>query len=490
MRTALALSIFVCAVAGTTTAPAVERGDPLAAEREFRVARRLAAEGSPQAAAALRRVFELDPSGPLADDALLEQALLSPVAGWPDELGGLDMVAAPGVRSLIDRVLSEFPDGDRALEARYRRGLLRFEPVPGHDAAAGRAELIVAATADNPGPWSSRARFALAWLLERDGQYERAAEAYTRIVVDRPRSDAAGRAQMALGRLALRDERYGEAARWLEEAIDEGLRGDTLAPALRECAARRLFGGAGDPRRGETTLAAGARSVSGMAATPEGELLLADRREGKVRAFRDDGSLIAEWSLEDPGLLLVDEAGRAHVAAGGALYRLAPGGMRVHAASLGDYAPPTAVTAGRGGFWVLDKRGQRIGRIQPGAPAPLELWSGRGSKLVALVWDGRRLLALDSRTRTLIAITAAGIPRTLATLDLDRPTELAVDASGRISVLDPRAGQVRILDSRGAELDRFGAESQRVERLTALASGVDGMLHLFDESSGKWVRIP
>ena len=60
-------------------APTLAQAD---AEAEFRVARRLVAEGSPQAADALDRVFRLDPDGPLADDALLERALLVGMAGW------------------------------------------------------------------------------------------------------------------------------------------------------------------------------------------------------------------------------------------------------------------------------------------------------------------------------------------------------------------------------------------------------------------------
>jgi len=490
MRARPVCGIVVCAGVILSLVQAAEPADPAAAEREFRIARRLAAEGSPQAAAALQRVYELAPQGPLADDALLDRALLSAVAGWPDELGRLDMVAAPGVRSLIDRVITEFPGRDRALEARYRRGLLRLEPVPGHDAAAGRADLIAVATAEESGPWPGRARFALAWLLERDGRYERSADAYTRIVVDRPRSETATRARVALGRLALRDERYPDAALWLQAALDGGSPHDASAGPLRECASRRLFGVAGVPARTATSLAPGARSVSGMAATPASELLLSDRRSGKVQGFRDDGSLLDEWMIEDPGIVVIDEAGRAHLAAAGALYRLEQGGTRVQTASLGDYAPATAVAAGRGGFWVLDRKGQRIGRIQPGAPAPLELWSGRGSKLVALVWDGRRLLALDSRSGTLLTITAAGVPRTLATLDLDRPSGLAVDPSGRIAVSDARAGQVRVLDPRGVELDRFSAESLGLGRVTELSYGMDGLLHLFDESSGQWVRVP
>ena len=57
--------VTVALAAGIAATPLVA-SDPAAAKRQYRVARRLAAEGSPDAAAALRRVVELDPRGSLA----------------------------------------------------------------------------------------------------------------------------------------------------------------------------------------------------------------------------------------------------------------------------------------------------------------------------------------------------------------------------------------------------------------------------------------
>ena len=490
MRVAgIIVSLFLV-LAVPSVVSGAERGDPEAAERQYRIARRLAAEGSPQAAAALRKVVELDPRGPLADDALLEDALLSPVAGWPEEIGRLDMVQAPHVRSLLDRVLTEFPQADRAHEARCRRALLRLEPVPGHDAAAARTDLIVVATAPEAGSWGTRSRYALAWLLERAGQHERADEAYVRIVIDAPDSAAATRARAALGRAALREERFGDAARWLQSALDRELPRSSLAAPLRECAVRRLLDAAGAPGRDGEAVTLGASAVSGLVVTPAGVLLLSDRREGRVQGYREDGTLASEWLLPAPTGIVLDEAGRAYALDEEAIYRLNDDGTRTHAASVGDFAPATAFAAGRGGFWILDRKGQRIGRVQPGAPAPRELWQGRGSKLIALVWDGRRLVALDSRSKTLITIAANGTPRTLAASGLTRPNILAVDPAGRIAVLDSRAGQVSIRNQRGAELKRFSTAELGMEQPSAMTFGIDGRLHIFDEQSGLWVRLP
>jgi len=481
---------LVLALAIPSVAPCADREDPEAAERQYRIARRLAVEGSPQAATALRKVLELDPRGPLADDALLEEALLSPLAAWPEEIGRLDMVAAPRVRTLLDRILSEYARGDRAYEARYRRALLRLEPVPGHDAGAARTDLIEVATAPEAGAWGARSRYALAWLLERDGQHERAGEAYARIVIEASESEVGTLARAALGRVALREERFGDAARWLQSALERDLPEHSLAAQLRECAVRRLLDETGNAGREGEAVTLVVDAVSGMAATPDGVLLLSDRRGGRVQGYREDGTLAAEWFLDAPTGIVLDEAGRGYALDEESLYRLDAGGTRTHVASVGDYAPAIAFAAGRGGFWVLDRKGQRIGRIQPGAPAPRGLWEGRGSKLVAMIWDGRRLVVLDSRSRTLIAIAANGTPRTLATSGLARPNALAADPSGRIAVLDSRAGEVSILNERGAEVKRFSTAELGMERPSALTFGIDGRLHLFDEESGLWVRLP
>ena len=81
---------------------AVSRADADAAREQYRVARRLAAEGSPEARSALQRVVALDPGGELADDARVEQARLDLGLGWPEGVGGLDAEAAGRALALLD----------------------------------------------------------------------------------------------------------------------------------------------------------------------------------------------------------------------------------------------------------------------------------------------------------------------------------------------------------------------------------------------------
>jgi len=161
------------AVVGVTAAALAQETpaarDPEGAARQYRVARRLVAEGSPDAAASLARVYEMDPKGALADDALVEQALLLPVATWPGELGRISAPEKERAVALLDKVTDGLPGGDRANEAKVLRDLLRLEPLPGHDPARARLDLLAVASGATDERWRAGARFGTAWIDERTG---------------------------------------------------------------------------------------------------------------------------------------------------------------------------------------------------------------------------------------------------------------------------------------------------------------------------------
>ena len=121
----------------------LEAADPAAAERQYRIARRLVAEGSSEARTALEKVIELDPVGSLADDATVEKALLLGVPRWPEELGRIEIREAQEALALVSWVAQELSGSDRALEARHLRALLLLEPLPFHDASEARLDLIL-----------------------------------------------------------------------------------------------------------------------------------------------------------------------------------------------------------------------------------------------------------------------------------------------------------------------------------------------------------
>ncbi len=487
----LAAALWVAGPLPAQPAPA----DPEGAERQYRVARRLAAEASPQAAEALARVVELDPRGSLADDALIEQALLSGTARWPEELGRIDAAGAAVASGLLQRVLDELPASDRAPEARLLHSLLRLEPLPARDTAGARVALLQVATLEAKSPWSAPARYAIGWLDERQGNDARARDAWQRLVVDAPGTPAARRALVGLARLDLREERFGEAAARLQRAIDLEVADELHAAALRELAVRgvlRRRGLGGEWTRPALRTSPGIRVLTALAAEPGGGALLAERKGGRIVRLGADGRLAGEWLLEDVQGLAVDGLGRAFAAAGDRIYRLEPAGTVVQVAVQGDFAPVSALAAdGLGRLWIVDRRGSRIGSIDAGSSNPRGVWSGDRVRVELVAWDGRRLLAADTRNGRLLAIGADGSEQVVAaTLPADRPVALAADPSGRAALLDGRTGEVTLLDARGAILETWPSSERGVGRAVAVAVGSDGSLDVFDGSSGAWMRVP
>ena len=459
--------------------------DPAAAAEQYRVARRLAAEGSPEARAALRKVIELDPDGLLADDALVEQALLDAAAVWPEMTGGLSPAATKRALELLDDVVVRFPDGDRVDQARYLRALLRLEPAATYDPSAARIDLTTVAT--SPSEWASPSRYGLAWLHEHAGNDARAFDAYQRLLVDEPGGSAGIRARVGAARVFLREGRFGPAAWQLQQAIESGVPTDARAEVLRELAVRSLRreAGAGDALRANR-VRTGVRSLAGFAPTAAGGALLGDRKQGTVVELDADGLHVGEWSLDDLQAVAADASGRLFAAAGTTLYRLDRGRQPAPVASCGEFAPVGRMaTDGFGGFWLLDRRGRAIGRIDPGQGGPSRFWEGQGARLVDLVWNGSRLVAIDAKTRGLVAIERNGASTPLIDRVAARPLALAADAAGRVALLDGRTGSVHFLRGAGdVETETF-APSEDL-RPVAIGLGAEGELQLLD-ANGDWV---
>lgn len=467
--------------------------DPDAARRQYRVARRLAAEGSPEAGAALRRVVELDPRGPLADDALVEEALLEPVPRWPEGLGGLESAPANRAAVLLGRALNEHGGGDRAWEARYYRSLLLLEPLEFHDPSAARLDLLALATSPDAGAWGLAARYLVAWLAEQQGDAAAARAAYQRLVIEAPHDPAAVRARLGLARLDLREGEPGRAASRIQAVLQHGGDEPPGVHALRDLAVRHLVQGAHGPSAPavpELVATTGVRSPAGFVVMPDGGLLLADRRQGLVLAFDPEGKQRARWEVDSPQAVAVNALGRVVVATSDRIYRLEPDRPPLAAAPLGSFAPVSAMALDPlGAVWLLDRRGERIGRIDPGGSEPRSVWESSGARLTGMIRDGRRMLAIDDRQKAIVAIEADGSERALAG-GLRRPAGIAADGTGRVAVLEAKLGLVAFFDPGGVRGTDFSTAAAGIERPLAVDLGPDGSLHLFDGASGSWVRVP
>ena len=469
--------------------PGGSAADPTAAERQYRAARRLAADGSPDARAALAKVVDLDPQGPLADDAWIDQALLERPAHWPEDLGAIEEPAARRAVDLLSRVIDDLPSADRGAEARYYRALLLLEPLPIHDAARARVDLLAVAAPGSHPEWAASARYAAAWLLEQSGALERAADAYGRLLVDAPESLPAERARVAASRVALRSGAAGRSASLAQLAVEaaggEAVRAATLRALALRGVAPFLETGTGTLVRRPT----GVRSLGGFAAVADG-VVLGDARAGSIEMWGEAGSR-GRIGLGELQSIAVDPLGRLYAAAGDRLYRLLPDGSSRPIAHQGDFAPASALAAdGLGRLWILDRKRARIGRVDPGSSAPVVAWTPPGARLVGLAWDGARVLTVDTRERVLLASDAAGALQPSALSTVQKPGALAADPAGRIAVLDERDDVVHLFGPDGTARARIDCRARGIVKPQAIALEPGGALALFDSSDGSWVRIP
>jgi hypothetical protein len=134
--------------------------------------------------------------------------------------------------------------------------------------------------------------------------------------------------------------------------------------------------------------------------------------------------------------------------------------------------------------FLADRKGDRIARWADGAAAPVVMRESKGAGVTSLVVSGGRLIAAEEKTGRLIALADGAAESEYGGTTFHRPTALAVDVAGRISVLDEKAGTVTRLSPTGEvrETLRFGPAG--ISRAVALAAAPDGALRILDGSSG------
>ncbi|HZN54253.1 MAG TPA: hypothetical protein VFB67_02945 [Candidatus Polarisedimenticolaceae bacterium] len=473
-------------------APAA-RADDTAAERQLRIAQRLAADRSPDAAAAFQQVVTLAPRGRLADDALAGLARFNGAPDWPEELGRLDPRTAAAATTPLERILAEYPGGDHAAEARYRLALIRSAPLPGRDAARARKELIDAANGPRD-TWTARARYALGVLDERTGESERAAGEYARVLVDQPESDAAARARAGFGRTRLAKGRFGEAAAWFQAAVEAGVPGEVRAEASRELALAALVRERAPALKWSalTTIPASAtaRGAALIAASPDGAMATYDRKTGTIQITDASGASLPARPVEDVSAIAFDPYGRLFVATKDKLLR-ADGPNPAPVGTLGAFAAPTGMAVdASGGVWLIDRRGDRVGRWMPGATEPSVVREEKGSGATALVAAGGGVVVAEGKSGRLVAIGGSGSVVPLGSAVFRRPAALSVDAAGRIAVLDEKEETLTRLSASGEVLEVLALPAVGVSHPVALAAAPDGGVRILDGSSGSIAVAP
>jgi hypothetical protein len=482
-------------LASASVAVAQEVADPAAADRQYRLAQRLGADASPDAAAAFEKVVALAPHGPLADDALVDLARLAGSPEWPEDLAALDAARAATARIALEKVVDAHVDGDRVLEARYRLALIRMAPLPSRDAARARQDLIALASNPSRERWVIAARYALGFLDEHAGAEERAAGAFARIVIERPESDVAPRARAAFARTLLAAERFGDAAAWLQEAIESGVPPAVRAEAQRELALRELLGERDATRRWAalaTPLPTSptTRGASLFASAADGGLVVFDRKSGGLQTFDAKGLGAPPVALADVTALAADPFGRVFVATKEELFRWDTTGLAV-VLTLGSLGAPAAIAVdASGSVFIADRKGDRVARWVVGTPGPVVVHESTGAKITAIAVAGGRIIAAEEKTGRIVVVFGPGAGAALGTTTFRRPVALAVDDAGRISVLDDKTGTVTRLAPSGEVRDTLSLDAGGVSRPLALAAAPDGAVRILDGSTGAVAVAP
>jgi len=495
VKGAIAVFVLACAVAGASAAGAPAAADPSAAEKQYRLAQRLGADRSPDAPAAFEKVVSLAPAGPYADDALVDLARTHGAPEWPEELGGLSAARAALARAPLERVIASYPEGDRAGEARYRLALVRLAPLPGRDPARARQDLIALAASPPRDRWPIAARYVLGTLDEQDGAFDRAARAFARVVVERPGGDVAARAKAGYARTLMVAGRFGEAAAWLQEAVDGGVPAASRAGQGRTLAVREVLR-ARVPAKQWTAVSAPLPAITTMkgatlfASGADGHVLVFDRKTDTVQSFDVKGTAGSPIPLADVSAMASDPYGRIFAATKESLVRV-DGASVVTVVGLGAYGSPAAIAVdASGAIWLADRKGDRIGRWVIGSPAPQLVRESRGAGVTALaVFDGR-LLAAEEKAGRIVALSASGEETPFATPTFRRPVALCVDGAGRVSVLDEKAETVTRLTAEGQVGDTLSTARAGIARPVALATVPDGTVLILDGASGSVAAAP
>jgi streptogramin lyase len=222
----------------------------------------------------------------------------------------------------------------------------------------------------------------------------------------------------------------------------------------------------------------------------DGRLVVFDRKSDELQVF--DAKGIGAPALEVAGVtaLATDPYGRIFVATKESLLRWDDTGPAVVLA-LGRLGSPASIAVEASGtVWIADKKGDRVERWAPGAESPVAVFEGKGAGVAALAVAGGQVIAAEAKTGQILVLGRPGSETGFGTATFRRPVALAVDAAGRILVLDEKAETVTRLTPSGDVDDVLHLGVSGVDRPLALAIGADGVLKILDGSTGAVAVAP
>jgi hypothetical protein len=115
-------------------------------------------------------------------------------------------------------------------------------------------------------------------------------------------------------------------------------------------------------------------------------------------------------------------------------------------------------------------------------------WQSQDERLTDLLWDGRRLIGADARSRRVVVVGPGA--ETLLAVEGFRPSRLAADGVGGWAALDERRGIVMSMRADGRVDREWRIPPETAVEVERIALGADGTFHAVSSSDGTWVRRP
>ena len=243
------------------------------------------------------------------------------------------------------------------------------------------------------------------------------------------------------------------------------------------------------------------RQPRGVAIGPNGLIYVADAGNKRVQVFKADGSFVRAWNkgadlFGEPFDIAIDKSGRVYVldVSRQTISRFSPDGefQAEFGADMGMYGPRGLGIGPDGALYVADTGSSRILKLSPdGAQLGVPVQGGKGKGQVQQPTDVAvdaegRLYIVDLLNGRLQVLDAAGRFVTEWRINGANTTDsphVDITPGGRLLLTDPEAHKVLVYDGQGNPLGEWGGEGSdqgQFRKTLGIGAGPGGLVAVSD----------
>ncbi len=466
---AIALGTLLCAI---TAGPAPAQrntaaGDELAAERLLREAERHLQSGNvDDALAELRALVEKLPRSKRAPEALLRSARILDQGQRTNE-----------AEEMLGRLGERYPDsGEAADGAVLAATFKRRSATTQAELQAVRTEVrripnLFGAESYPFLPARTEARLLAALLSDRLGEPDAAAAEYIAALEDEPASPLTHRARLGLGHQLLLRGDWAAAADELQRVVEgSGLEGKGDPALVAEARDRLAFihrlilrpstGLSPWQRARPLDLpGVGLKRPTSIAINVRGEITVVDAGQEATLHLASDGRAAARTAGRNQRRAFYDLNGDAWIASQLGVDQQGAAQLRVFTPQSKPKPLDKVVAAERGTFgqwYIADDENPGVFSFDPNGSPLQHIAANSLGSVVDLAHDARgRIYALDKKGKAVVRL-AEGTTDGRFTVAAKAPGALAIDAVGRMYVLDDSTREILLYDEQGRAAGKVG----------------------------------